>query len=288
MLRHAIVHRSPGYVCPFCPDREHKYTRPDSLHRHVRVHHVDKDRHDPALREVLAQRTILDEQHVTAHWALSDESSAETDEQQRQRKRSDSVPSWGNNLPRIEDLEVLDDHRVNTSRLGPDFDRPSNIVAGHDLFDGFFFRDGDTKESSVPTEAPAQEEEEAKNLLPTASALTDVDRANPEAYEDEHNPLDVPGPTTVPPLSRTAASEHSKSTGTQLPGAAMPADTPQADPDLGPFWTEAQTNQDKTIGDKPKTQRSRQLLSCTQCRRRKVKVSTIPAYLSAIPKIIHI
>ncbi|KAK3069553.1 hypothetical protein LTR53_012021 [Teratosphaeriaceae sp. CCFEE 6253] len=56
MIRHGLVHNSPGYVCPFCPDREHRYPRPDNLQRHVRVHHVDKDRDDPALREVLAQR----------------------------------------------------------------------------------------------------------------------------------------------------------------------------------------------------------------------------------------
>ncbi|KAF2093783.1 hypothetical protein NA57DRAFT_80783 [Rhizodiscina lignyota] len=56
MIRHGLVHDSPGYVCPFCPDREHKYPRPDNLQRHVRVHHIDKDRDDPLLREVLAQR----------------------------------------------------------------------------------------------------------------------------------------------------------------------------------------------------------------------------------------
>lgn len=56
MIRHGLVHDSPGYVCPFCPDREHKYPRPDNLQRHVRVHHVDKDKDDPQLREVLAQR----------------------------------------------------------------------------------------------------------------------------------------------------------------------------------------------------------------------------------------
>ncbi|GAB7358434.1 hypothetical protein MBLNU230_g2500t1 [Neophaeotheca triangularis] len=56
MIRHGLVHDSPGYVCPFCSDREHKYPRPDNLQRHVRVHHIDKDRDDPALREVLSQR----------------------------------------------------------------------------------------------------------------------------------------------------------------------------------------------------------------------------------------
>lgn len=56
MIRHGLVHESPGYICPFCPDREHKYPRPDNLQRHVRVHHVDKDKDDALLREVLAQR----------------------------------------------------------------------------------------------------------------------------------------------------------------------------------------------------------------------------------------
>ena len=36
MIRHGLVHDSPGYVCPFCPDREHKYPRPDNLQRYVR------------------------------------------------------------------------------------------------------------------------------------------------------------------------------------------------------------------------------------------------------------
>ncbi|TGO28000.1 hypothetical protein BPAE_0033g00010 [Botrytis paeoniae] len=56
MIRHGLVHDSPGYVCPFCPEREHKYPRPDNLQRHVRAHHTDKDKDDPLLREVLAQR----------------------------------------------------------------------------------------------------------------------------------------------------------------------------------------------------------------------------------------
>ncbi|KAL1835539.1 hypothetical protein VTK73DRAFT_5545 [Phialemonium thermophilum] len=56
MIRHGLVHRSPGYVCPFCPDREHKYPRPDNLQRHVKVHHRDKNKDDPLLREVLSQR----------------------------------------------------------------------------------------------------------------------------------------------------------------------------------------------------------------------------------------
>ncbi|KAG7403274.1 Transcriptional regulator prz1 [Fusarium oxysporum f. sp. rapae] len=56
MIRHGLVHGSLGYVCPFCPDREHKYLRPDNLQRHVRVHHIDKYKDDPQLRVVLAQR----------------------------------------------------------------------------------------------------------------------------------------------------------------------------------------------------------------------------------------
>lgn len=74
MIRHGLVHQSPGYICPFCPEREHKYPRPDNLQRyvlekksrksfiltcfsrHVRVNHTDKDLNDPQLREVLAQR----------------------------------------------------------------------------------------------------------------------------------------------------------------------------------------------------------------------------------------
>ncbi|EXJ61222.1 uncharacterized protein A1O5_12014 [Cladophialophora psammophila CBS 110553] len=57
MIRHGLVHTSPGYICPFCPDQQHKYPRPDNLQRHVRQHHANEDRHDPRLREVLDQRT---------------------------------------------------------------------------------------------------------------------------------------------------------------------------------------------------------------------------------------
>jgi hypothetical protein len=35
MIRHGLVHESPGYVCPYCVDREHKYPRPDNLQRRV-------------------------------------------------------------------------------------------------------------------------------------------------------------------------------------------------------------------------------------------------------------
>ena len=33
MIRHTLVHDSPGYVCPFCSDQDHKYPRPDNLQR---------------------------------------------------------------------------------------------------------------------------------------------------------------------------------------------------------------------------------------------------------------
>ncbi|EON62447.1 hypothetical protein W97_01669 [Coniosporium apollinis CBS 100218] len=46
------------YVCPFCPDGEHNYPRPDNLQRHVRVHHIDRDKDDPALREVLERKLM--------------------------------------------------------------------------------------------------------------------------------------------------------------------------------------------------------------------------------------
>ena len=35
MIRHGLVHKSPGYICPFCPDMERKYPRPDNLQRYV-------------------------------------------------------------------------------------------------------------------------------------------------------------------------------------------------------------------------------------------------------------
>ncbi|RFU24742.1 hypothetical protein B7463_g11594, partial [Scytalidium lignicola] len=57
MVRHGLVHDSVGYVCPFCPDREHRYPRPDAPQRHTRVHHTDKDKDDPLLMEILSQRS---------------------------------------------------------------------------------------------------------------------------------------------------------------------------------------------------------------------------------------
>ncbi|RPA86386.1 C2H2 type zinc finger domain-containing protein, partial [Ascobolus immersus RN42] len=56
MIRHGLVHASPGYACPYCPDREHKYPRPDNLQRHVKAHHPEKEKDDPVLRSVLARR----------------------------------------------------------------------------------------------------------------------------------------------------------------------------------------------------------------------------------------
>lgn len=35
MIRHGLVHESPGYICPFCPERGHKYPRPDNLQRYA-------------------------------------------------------------------------------------------------------------------------------------------------------------------------------------------------------------------------------------------------------------
>lgn len=34
MIRHGLVHDSPGYTCPFCADRFHIYPRPDNLQRY--------------------------------------------------------------------------------------------------------------------------------------------------------------------------------------------------------------------------------------------------------------
>jgi len=36
MIRHGLVHQSPGYVCPFCADDGYKYPRPDLLQRYVK------------------------------------------------------------------------------------------------------------------------------------------------------------------------------------------------------------------------------------------------------------
>ncbi|KAH7356440.1 hypothetical protein BKA65DRAFT_579331, partial [Rhexocercosporidium sp. MPI-PUGE-AT-0058] len=55
-IRHGLIHSSPGYVCPFYLDREHKYPRPDNLQRHVRAQHANKGSDDPQLRRVLSQK----------------------------------------------------------------------------------------------------------------------------------------------------------------------------------------------------------------------------------------
>jgi len=36
LIRHSLIHQVPGYICPYCPDREHKYPRPDDLQRYVK------------------------------------------------------------------------------------------------------------------------------------------------------------------------------------------------------------------------------------------------------------
>lgn len=59
MKRHGLVHDSPGYICPFCPEREHRYPRPDNLQRHVRVHHANVPNNDARLREVLERKDML-------------------------------------------------------------------------------------------------------------------------------------------------------------------------------------------------------------------------------------
>jgi len=53
MIRHGLVHTSPGYVCPYCPDQKHKYPRPDNLQRHIRAHHTEASPDDPQLRRIL-------------------------------------------------------------------------------------------------------------------------------------------------------------------------------------------------------------------------------------------
>ncbi len=35
MIRHGLAHNSPGYTCPFCPDQQHTYPRPDNLQRYA-------------------------------------------------------------------------------------------------------------------------------------------------------------------------------------------------------------------------------------------------------------
>ncbi|KAK8022768.1 hypothetical protein PG993_013535 [Apiospora rasikravindrae] len=56
VARHRRIHDYAGYVCPFCPDHQHKSPGPDGLLHHVRIHHVDKSSDDPLVRDVLSQR----------------------------------------------------------------------------------------------------------------------------------------------------------------------------------------------------------------------------------------
>lgn len=37
MIRHGLVHESPGYICPFCPEKDHRYPRPDNLQRYAPI-----------------------------------------------------------------------------------------------------------------------------------------------------------------------------------------------------------------------------------------------------------
>jgi hypothetical protein len=35
IMRHGIMHESPGYVCSFCSNQQHNYLQPDNIHRCV-------------------------------------------------------------------------------------------------------------------------------------------------------------------------------------------------------------------------------------------------------------
>jgi hypothetical protein len=50
------VYASPNYKCPYCPERDHKYPRPDNLQRYVKVHHLKVSMTDARLRQVLERR----------------------------------------------------------------------------------------------------------------------------------------------------------------------------------------------------------------------------------------
>jgi hypothetical protein len=41
MIRHGLVHESPGYVCPFCTDQQHKYPRRDNLQMYSFIYFED-------------------------------------------------------------------------------------------------------------------------------------------------------------------------------------------------------------------------------------------------------
>ena len=88
MLRHGLVHDSPGYICPFCsPEKEHRYPRRDNLQRHVMMHHEDKDLEDARLREVLGQRCS------TMGSAAEKSHRAQSGRTTKEQKRHRSAPS---------------------------------------------------------------------------------------------------------------------------------------------------------------------------------------------------
>ena len=60
MIRHGLVHDSPGYVCPFCPDQQHRYPRPDNLQRYVNSAHLPP--HSPSRRRrMVGSQTLTSE-----------------------------------------------------------------------------------------------------------------------------------------------------------------------------------------------------------------------------------
>lgn len=75
LVKHAWVHNSLGYSCPFCTDPKREYYRPDNLQRlvtctfyaphvsasdstgrHLRSHHADKGKDDTTLLQVLLRQ----------------------------------------------------------------------------------------------------------------------------------------------------------------------------------------------------------------------------------------
>jgi hypothetical protein len=50
------LHNEPGYVCPFCPEKERKYSLPGALLKHVRKQDPEADLPHPRLSEVLEHR----------------------------------------------------------------------------------------------------------------------------------------------------------------------------------------------------------------------------------------
>lgn len=76
VLRHGLVHASPGYICPFCPSNElqHRYPRAHNLQRHLRIHHRDIAQEDPDLWEIL--RLNLRAEEVASKSRLDDYNAA--------------------------------------------------------------------------------------------------------------------------------------------------------------------------------------------------------------------